>query len=162
MNPPDSPREILLARHAPMRPALDAQRAALLARFASPVPAIPPAPGLSIRHLFVLLHRELFVPYRRAWSTLACVWVALLLGLKIEHLASPVPPAQPITATDRALLALWAEQRRQLANLPPEAFDAWPGSTPFRPPGAPTEEPTSLRPRPLGALSAPRPPLAVA
>lgn len=162
MNAPDSPREILLARHSPMRPALDAQRAALLARFTLPTPPAKPAPGSSSRELFALLHRELFAPYRQTWAGLACVWIALLVGLKIEHLTSPLPPAQRVTDADLALLALWAEQRRQLANLPIDAYGAWPGTAPLRPQGARAAEPPPLQPRPLGALPTHRLPLSLA
>lgn len=137
MNTPRTPREILLARHAASdRAALDAQRHALLARFASSdaahpessvsIPsrarvAAPFSPLASFRDILGLLHRELLAPCRRAWSALACVWLALLCFQQFDRLtAAPLATARVAasdSASDAVVLALWLEQRRQIAAL---------------------------------------------
>lgn len=159
MNPtPRTPREILLARHADAaRPALDAQRDALLARFttASDTHATT-APAGSHRAdprspfaFFATLHRELFAPYRRAWSTLACAWLAVLALQQINHFATPrLAPARMASsapADDATLFALWLEQRRQLAALAADTgLRSWPVSPGFireKTPPAPASHP---------------------
>ena len=165
MNTPRTPREILLGRHAgSARPALDTQRDALLARFtASGSAAAPastslfhaaPSPLASLRAVLGLLHRELFAPYRRAWSALACVWIALVAFQQLDRLLEPpLAPARLASSgpsTDAPLLALWLEQRRQLAAL---AAGYGMGDSPATP--APTRE-KALPPagsRPLGVLA---------
>ena len=164
MNTPRSPREILLARHAATRPALDAQRDALLSRFAaepapstSAEPASPRAtasfsPLTTLRDVFGVLHRELFAPYRRAWSALTCVWLATLAFQQLDRFASqPLPAPSAATAgpdSESALLALWMEQRRQLAAL---ADDTGSRATPSP---APAQETLSspAASRPFGAI----------
>ncbi len=169
MNTPRTPREILLARHAASaRAALDAQRDALLSRFAADAasaseapdrPLVRPSLVTSLRDLFAVLHRELFAPYRRSWSALACVWLAILAFQQLDRLsAPPLAPARLASsapAADTALLALWLEQRRQLAAL---AADSGMGDPLVSPTRAPTREkvPTPAGSRPLGVLSPPR------
>ena len=172
MNTPRTPREILLGRHAgSARPALDTQRDALLARFtasgsaAAPAPPAPsrPASALSFLSFFATLHRELFAPYRLAWTSLACAWIGILALQQIDRLAAPLAAPGQATAEDSAssapLLALWLEQRRQLAALVAgsAALDSPASSASAREQVSP---PTSSRP--LGIVSPPPARLALA
>lgn len=153
MNTPRTPRDLLLARHADAaRPALDAQHTALLARFAatSTHATAVPSPLAAFRVVISSLHRELFAPYRRTWATLATAWIAIFAFQQLDRLAaSPFSTgrlASNTTASPEApLLALWLEQRRQLAAL---AADPAPRPATTRetiPPPAP--------PRPLGCIA---------
>jgi len=149
MNTPRPLREFLLARHASARPALDAQRDALLARFAASAPLVRATP-FSPFACFAVLHRELYAPYRRAWTALACVWLAILSGQQLERLTTPPFASVPIAASDAEsqtrLLALWLEQRRLLAALT---------NDPRENPAAPLRREMVAPPataRPLGAI----------
>ncbi len=145
MNIPRTPREILLARHASARPALDAQHAALLARFTSSRPAA----RLSPFAFFAVLHRELYAPYRRTWAMLATAWIAILAFQQLDRLVAPPfatgRHASSATRVDISLLALWLEQRRILAAL---AAD-----TPLQPAPAREALPPPGSPRPLGCIA---------
>lgn len=120
MNTPRSPRAILLARHTAALPALDAQRAALLARFAA-ADSSSSRPSNVAAFLpfafFALLHRELVAPCRRSWASLAIVWIALLSFQQLDRLVAPDFAPAPATSADVAVLAVWLEQRRLLATF---------------------------------------------
>lgn len=150
MNTPRSPREILLARHAAARPALDAQHTALLARFAAATTS--PAAPFSPLAFLATLHRELIAPCRRTWATLACVWIGLLAFQQLDHLAAPSEADLPQSRIDSTLLAVWLAQRRDLADL---------GAQPARPtlPAPPLPTPPT---RPLGACTSATTPLCLA
>ena len=155
MNTPRTPREILLARHADAaRAALDAQRHALLARFGAV--SATPLPTFAFRDILAALHRELFVPCRRGWATLACTWAVLLAFQQFERLSAPALPGDSIAHADSALLVLWIEQRRQLANLGSFSFGP---SLPEESASSATTPSTlgnpapATTPRPLGARS---------
>ena len=83
MNESRTPRDWLLARHAPANPGLDRIRRDAL-----------PTPSMTWRDFL----RELFSPDRTAWRTLAIVWLGLIamhftLGrLPRPTLANPPPP----------------------------------------------------------------------
>lgn len=163
MPTPNTPREILLVRHASARPALDGQRDALLARFTASAPSRTKARFSALtlfRDSLAVLHRELFAPYRRAWSTLACVWLGILAIHQLDRLA-PAPYAPPRVATasaDAALLTLWIEHRRQLAALVNEA-----GSRPSPTPATAGDTlPDPAATRPLGAMPSAAARLAIA
>ena len=129
-----SSRDVLLARHAAAQPELDAQREALLARFAcfAPMPAVPSVaepesllptvPPLFSRGVFETLWRELFVPCRGAWAAFACVWVAILAIDRLDSLGSESAPAAQVARSDATWLAVWLEQRRLLADLVRDSF----------------------------------------
>lgn len=140
---PPSPRDLLVGRHTTARSALDAQRDALLVRFAAP----PADRFLNFRDLLATLHRELFAPCRHAWTALACAWLAILVFQQLDRLASSPLNNNRIepTTTAAPLLALWLEQRRQLAAL---TADPAPRTVPSRetlPPPTPS--------RPLGCIA---------
>lgn len=120
MNTPRSPRDALLARHAAARPVLQEQRDALLARFAAPPAEAAAAVArriLSPRECLAVLWRELFAPCRQAWTALACVWVAVVACQQLDRLTAPTFELPAPRHADPALLALWLEQRRFLAEL---------------------------------------------
>ena len=154
MNTPRTPREIFLARHSSARAALDTQRDALLARFAGASP--PPRPRFFFRDILAALHRELFLPYRRGWATLACTWAVLLAVHRFESLSAQAQPGGSIAHADSALLILWIEQRRQLAELGAmtsgRLFPMEPASSTTTSAPADDPAPGSAR-RPLGVLA---------
>ncbi len=92
MNDPQSPRDWLLARHASVRPQLDALRRAEL-----------PRPGLTWREFTV----QLFAPHRRLWQALALTWFALLVLRFVSPETAPSGPARPSVP---AALVNWRDQ----------------------------------------------------
>lgn len=98
MSDPKSPRELLLARHAPAARQLDALRRAAIAGHDSPA-----AIHLSLPALLLVLFR----PQRHAWRVLAVIW----LGLLAFHftLGRPNPPAHPPSAE---VIAEWLAQQQ--------------------------------------------------
>ena len=163
MNTPRSPREILLARHSAARSALDAQRDILLTRFAADTPVSPSRSAATFSPLawFAVLGRELVAPYRRTWTALACVWATLLGIQQLDHLSTtPGLPDLPASRADSALLVLWLEQRRFLADLdarpsgPPGKTSATSIAFPFE------EAPPAPVPPPLGQFAPVKSPVA--
>lgn len=73
-----TPREWLLARHATEQATLDALRRAAL-----------PAPELDT----LAFLRELFVPVRAVWGSLAVVWLALLVFWSLSPKPAPLTPS---------------------------------------------------------------------
>lgn len=91
MSEPKSPRDWLLARHAPAQPQLDAlRRSALPAHLED----------ISVREFLA----RLFRPQRRAWQTLALIWLALLA----------------LQFSQRSV-----DSHTGRASVSPEAFAAW-------------------------------------
>lgn len=120
-----TPREILLARHRPAEPKLDAIRQqALAALQGGPRTATAASGPRNGWKLGALVHQawfELVWPSRRAWGGLAAMWVAIVavnVGLKVETPAGPHSMRTPTPELARA----FQEQRRLLAELlPPTA-----------------------------------------
>ncbi|MDF3056709.1 MAG: hypothetical protein K0R17_924 [Rariglobus sp.] len=116
-----SPRDILLARHGAAEPRLDVLRATVLAR-------VEPTLNRRASLLTTLraVWRELVVPCRPVWMTLAAVWAVLLVlnGTGRSRGEAPVFSANEITAA----MTQWVERRRVLAEL------AAPAATPARKP----------------------------
>jgi hypothetical protein len=95
-----TPRDWLLARHAPARPALDALRRSVL-----------PEPPLDLRGFL----RELFVPVRHAWLLLGVFWVAGLLWAA-AHRPAPAPFSEGPSAEQMALLLKTRSQLHALLS----------------------------------------------
>lgn len=87
-----TPREILLARHRAAGARLDAVREAVLAQLRSEAAQAPVRTvGLAdfFLHLAIAPWRELILPARRVWTSLAAVWAVLILVnvLQGDHIA---------------------------------------------------------------------------
>lgn len=84
-----TPRDLLLARHHPATPQLDAMRAQALAA-AFPNTRAPRPATARIRDWW----QELFWPARRAWLGLAAVWV-VILGSQLARTERGTPSISP-------------------------------------------------------------------
>lgn len=164
MKTPVTPRELLLARHAAARPALDAQRAVLLERFsaaesvsgsghrsASEAGSSPRSArgGLTPRAVFETLWRELVAPCRGAWAGLVALWVVLFGVERLGELFAPAP-AGAVAEIDAAGFATWLEQRRRFAELTRDPF-APEGVRPVAPSSSAAPKPAT--PAPLGFIA---------
>jgi hypothetical protein len=114
-----TPRELLQARHAQARPALDAQRRLALSHLRAPQPA-----G-SWREALSRVWLDLIVPARVTWLGIAAAWTVILaLYWQAERPAQNLanPPLPPDLASQLA------EQRQLIAELtqagsqPPPTF----------------------------------------
>ena len=93
------------------------------------------------------------MPCRRTWGALAAAWVAILAFQQIDRLTAPDFATPPALRVDPALLTLWLEQRRLLAE-----FGSIPGGGPVFPrapvhlPSPEKSHPAPDAARPLGVL----------
>jgi hypothetical protein len=115
-----TPRELLLERHRAVDPKLDAIRREVV-EVAADVnrrkqPAREFTSTTALANAIRLSFWELIWPCRRTWTSLAAVWVALLIFNvsqrdKSELAARKLPPPSP-----EAIMA-WRQQERLLAEL---------------------------------------------
>jgi hypothetical protein len=115
-----TPREILLDRHRPAGPKLDAVRETALAA-AFPGAERDAKQPVEIRAPFAIrvahvLWRELFLPCRRIWAGLAAVWLVILI-LNMPDGEKHAQLAQVASPPDREVLAVLREQREMLAQF---------------------------------------------
>lgn len=101
MSDPKSPRDWLLALHAPAQRHLDALRRNALA-------ATPE--NISGRELLI----RVFRPHRLAWRTLATVWVALA-ALHVVQQSTRPPNRRPAVSPDA--VAAWLRQSKAHEGL---------------------------------------------
>lgn len=97
-NEPKSPRDWLLARHAPATDRLDALRGAAL-----------PESRIGWREFL----REVFGPQRHVWRALAVIWV----GLVVFHFATSRPPPPRLSPPLSAAAAEWLHQLKTYDTL---------------------------------------------
>ena len=107
----NSPRELLLNRHAAATPKLDALRAAA---------ALPARASLSAPdHQPISLWQRLFGPNPLAWAGLAAVWVLLFAvnhhGTEPESSTTIANHASP--PSEAAVAEIVRERRREMAEL---------------------------------------------
>ncbi len=117
-----TPREILLGRHRQAEPQLDAIRRRVLAALPDMERAEANGPGESqharIQALLSRVWLEIIWPSRRAWASLAALWLGLLAANLEMKATSPAAPALPETS-DRQIARGFQERQRQLAELLP-------------------------------------------
>lgn len=96
MNDPKTPRNWLLARHAPAQPQLDALRRAAL-----------PASAEDITWREFLA--RLFRPHRVVWQALAAVWIALV-AFQLSQPSTSHRATQPAVSAEA--IAAWLRQSK--------------------------------------------------
>jgi hypothetical protein len=103
-----SPRELLLEKHLKTTPALDAvRRRAMETLFVQEEPK---------PRLLWKVWLELIMPYRRAWTGLAAIWL-VVLGFSIASLDGSQPVYAQSKAPTRETIMVMREQMRELAEL---------------------------------------------
>lgn len=113
---PQTPRDVLLGRHRPAGPKLDAIRRAVVAREVCDRPAERrPQPWAGLAGVLGTPWRELILPNRRLWSGLAAVWVAILVINCSQHETLNSVTGKPARAP--ALALNWQAQQRWMSEL---------------------------------------------
>jgi hypothetical protein len=117
-----TPREFLLERHRSAESKLDAIHQNLLAH--KPAETAP----LSTR-----LIRELLLPLRWHLAGISAVWLIVVV-LNADHSSPPVIAAGGGDSSPRQLIAVLAENRRQLVEMiEPTSLELAPAAPPFIP-----------------------------
>lgn len=111
-----TPRDILLQRHQPAAPKLDAIREAVIADSAlAPTSGKPATPSPVREPFFVQLWRELFWSCRRVWGGLAAIWIALLvIGSATSDSRPSVAASAPQSRDWKMALQVQRQLTRQL------------------------------------------------
>jgi hypothetical protein len=110
-----TPREILLERHRPVVPSLDAIRREVIAQECGE----PGSASRGWRAWPVLAWHELFWPCRYAWACLATLWLVLFaLNASFRGDASGVAGSAPVPSPD-AFVAFWRQERALVELIEP-------------------------------------------
>ncbi len=139
----NTPREILLNRHRPVTPRLDALRRAIVAEHVGAPADEAPVP------LAARLWEELFWCCRRAWMGLAAAWALVLLLNLTGHMA-PAVTVSGSTGTQLVNLRMALAERHRLRA---ELLDSAPPAAADRNDAAPASAPRSANDIHLGGAS---------
>lgn len=113
-----TPRELLLARHQDAKAKLDTVRRGVVEGVVPATPAAqePRANGSPGSTFFIRVWQELIWPSRRAWATIAIIWVGVLVWNVAENDTSPRSQGTSKEAKSQMVLNL-AAQRHLLSEL---------------------------------------------
>ena len=96
-----TPREILLNKHQPALPKLDAIRQKTLGQLTGQEPEAPKA------SLATQIWLELILPCRRVWGGLAAVWVGIIIFNLSQPSSRPPVLANAPSAAESAAACIW-------------------------------------------------------
>ena len=141
-----TPREILLARHQPAEPKLDAVRRSVVGELQNEATKEQRS-HLPVVSLFLKcshkLWRELIWPCRRTWAGLAAAWLVIAV-FNLSHSNERQIVAAKATAPPGEMRLALQEQHRVLAEIIGPSLSLSPAEPPRRPNHQPRSEHRSV------------------
>jgi hypothetical protein len=114
-----TPREILSERHQSADPKLEALRKDFVAELSAPASKVARSGRANFQPAFIVakLWQELILPYRRAWTGLAAIWLVILGVNFVASVNTPQVTLAKVTPPTTEVLTALREQNQMLAQL---------------------------------------------